>query len=71
MIPGKQLFIPDLLVNLKRRESEYDLGDTIPPMAQCILLYHIQVKSIRGKTQEVDFVCDTITYTLSHRVLYL
>ncbi|MBR8803354.1 hypothetical protein IX299_001811 [Porphyromonas levii] len=55
VIPGKQLFIPDLLVNLKKEENRnVDLGDTIPPMAQCMLLYHIQVKSIHGKnTQEV------------------
>lgn len=54
VIPGKQLFIPDLLVNLKKEENRnVDLGDTIPPMAQCMLLYHIQVKSIHGKnTQE-------------------
>lgn len=49
IIPGKQMFIPELLIDLKERGT----GQKEPPLAmpsavQVILLYHLQVKSLEG-----------------------
>jgi len=51
IVPGKQMYIPDLLVSLKEygntkvndRQSE-----KMQPAAQLILLYHMQVESLEG-----------------------
>ena len=47
IIPKKQMFIPSLLIDLKKAKATgSDIKETIPPMAQCILLYHLEIKSI-------------------------
>lgn len=53
IIPGKQMFLPSLLVDLKKEKlSDADLSDSIPPMAQCILLYHLEKAPLEGKTSK-------------------
>ncbi|HKJ81048.1 MAG TPA: hypothetical protein VJ954_03415 [Ignavibacteriaceae bacterium] len=51
IVPGKQMYMPDLLISLK----EYGLTNienqqtlNMQPSAQCILLYHIQVETLEG-----------------------
>lgn len=47
IVPKKQMFIPSLLVDLKKtKASGTDIKETIPPIAQCLVLYHLEVKSI-------------------------
>lgn len=47
IVPKKQMFIPSLLVDLKKaRATGTDIKDTISPIAQCLVLYHLEVKSI-------------------------
>lgn len=49
IIPHKQMFLPSLLINLKKeRATGSDLKEQIPPFAQLLLLYHIQVEALDG-----------------------
>ena len=49
VIPNKQMFLPSLLLDIKPdRKVGLDLKETIPPFAQCLLLYHLQFGSIVG-----------------------
>lgn len=50
IIPGKQLFIPDMLLDLRPLKGTQANNDTIPAIAQCMVLYHLQVRSLAGKT---------------------
>ena len=52
VIPNKQMFIPSLLldltiVNIANEESK---KDTITPLTQCLLLYHLETESLSGRT---------------------
>ena len=52
VIPNKQMFIPSLLldltiVNIANEESK---NDTITPLTQCLLLYHLEIESLSGRT---------------------
>lgn len=50
VMPRKQMFIPSLLIDLKRQKNiDADLTETIPATAQCLLLYNLEVKSLDGK----------------------
>lgn len=45
------MFLPSLLLDIQPdREVGLDLKETIPPFAQCLLLYHLQIESIVGAT---------------------
>ena len=47
IVPKKQMFIPSLLIDLKKsRTIGADIKETIPPIAQCMLLYNLEIKSI-------------------------
>lgn len=49
IIPQKQMFLPSLLIDLKKeRAIGTDLKERIPPFAQLLLLYHIQVEALDG-----------------------
>ena len=49
VIPNRQMFLPSLLLDIKPdRKVGSDLKETIPPFAQCLLLYHLQFGSIAG-----------------------
>lgn len=55
IIPGKQLFLPDLLLDLGRKSDTADnqtgKGE-IPATAQLLLLYHLQKETLNGKHGE-------------------
>ena len=55
IIPKKQMFIPSLLIDLKKAKATgIDIKETIPPMAQCLLLYNLEIKSIdRCETKDL------------------
>lgn len=45
------MFLPSLLLDIQPdRKVGLDLKETIPPFAQCLLLYHLQIESIVGAT---------------------
>ncbi len=49
VIPNKQMFLPSLLLEIKPdRHIGSDLKESIPPFAQFLLLYHLQMGSIVG-----------------------
>lgn len=51
IIPQKQMFLPSLLLELKKpRTIGKDLNSQMPPIAQCILLYHLKETSLNGKS---------------------
>ncbi len=63
VIPGKQLFIPQLMVNLKefRYDDNQNRREIIPPAAQCLLLYHI----LKEKLEQLNFkqIAAKLNYT--------
>lgn len=49
IIPPKQMFIPSLLIDLKKTKTiGADIKGVIPSIAQCMLLYNLEIKSIDG-----------------------
>lgn len=49
IVPNKQMFLPSLLVNFRKEQQiGSDLTETISPIAQVLLLYHLQVESVQG-----------------------
>ena len=53
IVPNKQIFIPSLLMELclPKTSTNNSLPQT-PAMAQCIVLYHLQVGNLNGKTTQ-------------------
>lgn len=50
IIPQKQMFIPDLLIDLKpHKDIQDNTNEHIPGIAQCIILFHLQINSLEGK----------------------
>ena len=52
IIPNKQMFIPSLLLDLTvvNTMNEESKKDTITPLTQCLLLYHLETESLSGRT---------------------
>lgn len=50
IVPGSQLFMPFMMVDLRERFSTpaTDAGQPLTPAAQCILLYHLLRKPLQG-----------------------
>ena len=51
IVPGKQIFVPTLMMNMKEIKDGRVLEEELMPgMAQCILLYHIEHGGLTGKS---------------------
>lgn len=50
IVPGKQLFLPSLLMDLGKTQKEITETETIPATAQLIILYHLEVALLNEKT---------------------
>ena len=50
IVPGSQLFMPFMMVDLRERFAapETEAGQHFTPAAQCILLYHLQRQPLQG-----------------------
>jgi len=49
IIPGKQMYLPDLLIDLKEyANSVKELSSAMTPATQMLTLYHLQVESLEG-----------------------
>lgn len=49
IVPNKIIFIPSLMMVLREvKKTNKILTNTIPPVAQLLLLYHIQVRNLNG-----------------------
>lgn len=72
VIPNKQMYMPDLLIDLK----EYNIQptqkqETMQPAAQLLVLFHLQIESLEGlnlKTiaEKLDYNATTITRALKY-----
>jgi len=70
IIPGKQIFIPDLLIDLKefarlrKAQTEY-----LQPAAQCLLFYHFQKEDLNDITyRELTHILDYTYKTIARAV---
>lgn len=51
IVPGKQIFVPTLMMNMKKVKDGIVLEEEfMPAMAQCILIYHIEHGGLTGKS---------------------
>lgn len=49
IIPGKQMYLPDLLIDLKEYgASPKELPQMMPPATQLLLLFHFQIEKLEG-----------------------
>jgi len=50
IVPGSQLFLPSMMVDLRERfsSSTPSVGKRLTPASQCVLLYHLLKESIEG-----------------------
>lgn len=70
IIPQKQMFIPSLLIDLKKEKTiGRDITEVIPPIAQCIILYHIEMDPIEGKQAEELSDIFQVSYATINRAL--
>lgn len=70
IIPRKQMFIPSLLIDLKKaRTKGTDIKEVIPPIAQCLLLYHLEVASIDGCGAKALMKIFQVSYSTVNRSL--
>ncbi len=67
IIPGKQLFIPQLLIDLREfRQSVQKHGEKLLPAAQCLLMFHlikenIETLNLKTLAQKLGYTQTTIT----------
>ncbi len=70
IIPGKQLFIPDMLMDLRSLKGNRNNDrEAIPAMAQCIVLYHLQIASLNNKTAQELAELFSVSYPNINRAL--
>ena len=49
VVPGKEIFIPSLLMQLQKPSPKaLDVNDMMPPMAQCLVIYHLLIEPLDG-----------------------
>lgn len=70
IIPGKQLFIPNLMVDI-RKVSDMPTKETerMMPLAQFILFYHLQKKQLTGVTITIISEMFSISYLNANRAI--
>ena len=53
IVPGRQLFLPSLLMDLRVQRNPVDMqGKPMPVMAQVVVLYHLQKTSLNGMSAQ-------------------
>lgn len=71
IIPGKRMFMPFVLIDLGGR-VEHKAEGSIPPAAQLLLLYHLQINSLSGKdAAEVSKILSYPYLTISRAFKWL
>jgi hypothetical protein len=70
-VPNSVLFFPDLLINIRKERTSTE-SELIPPMAQCLLLYHLQVESLHlRKLVQIAETLDASYPTITRAVSWL
>ncbi len=73
VVPNLQMYVPSLLVDLRKpKKINEDLPKKMPVIAQCVLLCHLEKESMDGKTiQDVVTLFDTSYATANRAVRWL
>jgi len=67
IIPAKQMYLPDLLIDLKEFGNKpKEISKTMQPAAQFLLLYHLQIETLeginlKGIAEKLNYNAATIT----------
>lgn len=70
IIPNKQLFLPALLMNFRKEQNiGTDLTESISPIAQVVLLYHLQIESIQGMATRTLVEKLDVSYASANRAI--
>ncbi|MCI1785271.1 MAG: hypothetical protein LKI59_03910 [Bacteroidales bacterium] len=71
IISQKQMFIPDLLIDLKiQRDPEERNCSVVPPLAQCVILYKLENGDIDDSLKTLDIVEKFgVSYATANRTL--
>jgi len=69
IVPGKRMFMPSLMVDLGGRYANTDVSETIPPLAQAIILYQLQRGDINGLDAKTISEKFGATYLTASRAL--
>lgn len=72
IVPGKQMFLPDLMLDLGREKKAPVQSTKIPSAAQFLLLYHLEKRSLDGLTGgEISRLLHIPAATVSRAVAWL
>ena len=72
IVPGKQLFLPSLLIDLGKTQKETTETETIPATAQLIILYHLEVALLHEKTgKEIAGLIGASTANVTRAIKWL
>jgi len=69
IVPGKRMFMPSLMVDLGGRYTNADVSETIPPLAQAIILYQLQRGNLTGLDAKTIAEQFGATYLTASRAL--
>lgn len=70
IVPQKQMFLPSLLVDLKKTKAVgEDIDTSIPPIAQCVLLYHFQIESLDHRSIQCVADLFNTSYATANRAV--
>ena len=69
IITGKQMFAPSLLLDLRKiPKPNKDIKEDIPPLAQCLILYNIEVEILCHTINEIMDIFN-ISYSTANRAV--
>lgn len=70
VVKDKQIFIPSLLIDLSSKDTVIAKEiDSLTPLAQLIILYHLQIKSLDGYTTKEMAAIFSSSYITTNRAL--
>ena len=67
IVPGKQMFIPELLLDVRREAAQQRVVKVIPPMAQVMLLWQLERGGLEGLTTREVADCIGVTQPTMYR----
>lgn len=69
IITGKQMFAPSLLLDLRKiPKPNKDIKEDIPPLAQCLILYNIEVEILCHTINEIMDIFN-VSYSTANRAV--
>ncbi len=70
VIPNGQMFLPSLLLEIRPEKAiGADIKEAIPPFAQLLLLYHLQVASVSGANSNELSNCFSVSYSTVNKAI--